>query len=176
MRLINADRLVMELLHLWRYFLERKRAKETMIIWTVITRVNEMAEEETWKHELSKERQRTANARPTHECVKPTHECVDIISRDKVLNLVLGVCNDVMDECETVTGICGEEVYTDVREVDAILKCNKRIRNGIRQLPSEQLDRTCAKCKLYTADGICVQWSRYGFREEDYCSRWEGRK
>ena len=40
---------------------------------------------------------------------------------------------------------------------------------------SEQLDRTCAKCKFYTTDGICVQWSRYGFREADYCSRWEGR-
>ena len=37
------------------------------------------------------------------------------------------------------------------------------------------LNRTCAKCKFYTADGICVQWSRYGFREEDYCSRWEER-
>ena len=61
------------------------------------------------------------------------HEC-DVVSRDKVLNLVLDVCNDVMNECETVTGICGEEVYTDVREVDAILKCNKRIRNGIRNL------------------------------------------
>ena len=58
----------------------------------------------------------------------------DLISRDKVLNLVLDVCNDVMNECETVTGICGEEVYTDIREVDAILKCNKRIRNGIRNL------------------------------------------
>lgn len=65
-----------------------------------------------------------------------THER-DVVSRDKALNLVLDVCNDVMDECETVTGICGEEVYTDVREVDAILKCNKRIRNGIRRLPSE---------------------------------------
>ena len=43
----------------------------------------------------------------------------------------------------------------------------------IRKIPPEQLDRTCAKCKFYTADGICVQWSRYGFREEDYCSRWE---
>ena len=105
----------------------------------------------------------------------------DLISRDKALNLVLDVCNDVMDECETVTGICGEEVYTDVREVDAILKCNKRIRNGIRRLPSEpvgnseRLNRTCAKCKFYTVDGICVQWSRYGFREEDYCSRWKER-
>ena len=82
--------------------------------------------------------ERTSNAHPTHECVEPTHECVDLISRNKVLNLVLDVCNDVMDECETVTGICGEEVYTDVREVDAILKCNKRIRNGIRRLPSAE--------------------------------------
>lgn len=65
-----------------------------------------------------------------------SQEC-NAINRDKALNLVLDVCDDVMDECETVTGMCGEEVYTDVREVDAILKCNKRIRNGIRQLPSE---------------------------------------
>lgn len=93
-----------------------------------------------------------------------TNECVDLISRDKVLNLVLDACTDVMDECETVTGICGEEVYTDVREVDAILKCNKKIRNGIRQLPSEQLRPTgkwidegdpltlrCSKCDYRVA-------------------------
>ena len=105
----------------------------------------------------------------------------DLISRDKALNLVLDVCNDVMDECETVTGICGEEVYTDVREVDAILKCNKRIRNGIRRLPSEpvgnsdQLNRTCANCKHYTEEHLCVFWSYFGFEPNDYCSRWEER-
>lgn len=74
---------------------------------------------------------------PTENTNTPIDTPTDIISREKALNLVLDVCNDVMDECETVAGICGEEVYTDVREVDAILKCNKRIRNGIRRLPSE---------------------------------------
>ena len=71
---------------------------------------------------------------PTENTNTPT----DLISRNKALNLVLDVCDDVMDGCETVTGICGEEVYTDIREVDAILKCNKRIRNGIRRLPSAE--------------------------------------
>ena len=83
----------------------------------------------------------------THECVNQTHEC-DTISRHKALNLVLDVCYDVMDECETATGICGEEVYTDVREVNAILKCNKRIRNGIRRLPCAQSEIIrCKNCK-----------------------------
>ena len=122
--------------------------------------------------------ERTSNAHPTHECVEPTHEC-DTINRGEALNLVLDVCNDVMDECETVTGICGEEVYTDVREVDAILKCNKRIRNGIRRLPSEPVGnsdmmrpkgewdysddmyetRVCSACGFDTED----------YKEYNYC-------
>ena len=65
--------------------------------------------------------------------------------------------------------------------IDAINKAvtKEAARWSVKELPSEpvgnseQLDRTCAKCKHYTADGICVQWSRYGFREEDYCSRWK---
>ena len=101
----------------------------------------------------------------THECVKQTHEC-DTISRHKALNLVLDVCNDVMDECETVTGICGEEVYTDVREVDAILKCNKRIRNGIRLLPSEPVGNS---------DTLKGKWNVYEVAntEEEQPIAWE---
>lgn len=114
----------------------------------------------------------------------------DAINRDKALNLVLDVCNDVMDECETVTGTCGEEVYTDAREVDAILKCNKRIRNGIRQLPSEQLrpkgewvyeeinsytDRTyCPECGsqapfVYVADDYYGRHAHGETRKTNFC-------
>ena len=47
-----------------------------------------------------------------------------------------------MDECESYIDVIDGEtdiVYKNLKEVNAILKCNKRIRNGIRQLPSEPL-------------------------------------
>ena len=109
----------------------------------------------------------------------------ELINKQKVLDLVRDICIEIMDECESYIDIIDGEadrIYKNLSEVNAILKCNKRIRNGIRRLPSEpvgkskQLDRTCAKCKFYTADGICVQWSRYRFQSEDYCSRWEGER
>ena len=129
------------------------------------------------------------NAHPTHECVESTHECVELISRGEALNLVLDVCNDVMDECETVTGICGEEVYTDVREVDAILKCNKRIRNGIRWLPSAQSEIIrCKNCKhlqkwrseesakKFGQSYTCARNVLYCPKPDDFCSYGERRE
>ena len=39
---------------------------------------------------------------------------------------------------------------------------------------SEQLNRTCANCKHYTEEHLCVFWSYFGFEPNDCCSRWEG--
>ena len=39
---------------------------------------------------------------------------------------------------------------------------------------SEQLNGTCANCKHYTEEHLCVFWSYFGFEPNDYCSRWEG--
>ena len=38
---------------------------------------------------------------------------------------------------------------------------------------SDQLNRTCAECKYYTEEHLCVFWSYFGFNPNDYCSRWE---
>ena len=49
----------------------------------------------------------------------------------------------------------------------------------IQKIPSEhvgnsdQLNRTCANCKHYTEEHLCVYWSYFGFNPNDYCSRWE---
>ncbi len=58
------------------------------------------------------------------------------INRQKALDLVRDVCIDVMDSCKTRVDEDGEEIYENMREVNAILTCNKRIRWGIMQLPS----------------------------------------
>lgn len=39
---------------------------------------------------------------------------------------------------------------------------------------SDQLNRTCAECKHYTKERLCVYWSYFGFEPNDYCSRWKG--
>ncbi len=66
----------------------------------------------------------------------------ELINKQKVLDLVRDICIDIMDECESYIDVIDGEtdiVYKNLKEVNAILKCNKRIRNGIRQLPSEPL-------------------------------------
>lgn len=120
----------------------KKEAKQIIATWLVSSKgtKEQRGYIEGWFDEEDAEAFRMAIEAlkaPTENTNTPTDTPTELISRDKAVNLVLNVCNDVMDECETVTGICGEEVYTDAREVDAILKCNKGIRNGIRRLPSE---------------------------------------
>lgn len=39
---------------------------------------------------------------------------------------------------------------------------------------SDQFNRTCANCKHYTEEHLCVFWSYFGFEPNDCCSRWEG--
>lgn len=65
---------------------------------------------------------------------------VELINKQKVLDLVKDICFDIMDKCESYIDVIDGEtdrVYKNLSEVNAILKCNKRIGNGIRQLPSE---------------------------------------
>lgn len=47
-----------------------------------------------------------------------------------------------MDECDShYDHEIGDEVYNDILEVDAILKCNKEIRIALASLPSAQPER-----------------------------------
>ena len=57
----------------------------------------------------------------------------ELINKQKVLDLVRDICIDIMDECESYIDVIDGEtdiVYKNLKEVNAILKCNKRIRNG----------------------------------------------
>ena len=62
----------------------------------------------------------------------------DLISRDKAIELVARVCAGIMLGCKTYFDEeVNDNVYDDIREVDAILKCNKAIRKMLRELPAE---------------------------------------
>ena len=61
----------------------------------------------------------------------------DSISRQGAIDLVRDVCDAIMSGCESwYDPETEDEVYKDIREVDAILKCNKEIRIALRNMPS----------------------------------------
>ena len=63
--------------------------------------------------------------------------CEDTISRKAAIELVKDVCDAIMSGCESwYDPETEDEVYKDIREVDAILKCNKEIRIALRNMPS----------------------------------------
>lgn len=99
----------------------------------------------------------------THEIRTETHgvRLDELISRQAVIDALKNISDPYVPHP-------GNDIYWCVKAIEE-LSSVEPVGN------SEQLDRTCAKCKFYTADGICVQWSRYGFREDDYCSRWKER-
>ena len=87
----------------------------------------------------------------------------DLISRQAAIDLVRGVCNAIMSGCESwYDPEIEDEVYKDIREVDAILKCNKEVRIALQNMPSvTPKQRTgewiwsgsahrCSKCNEYT--------------------------
>jgi len=66
----------------------------------------------------------------------------DLISRQAAIELVKDVCDAIMSGCKRhYDSEVGDEVYDDTLEVDAILKCNKGIRNALRDMPSAQPER-----------------------------------
>ena len=68
----------------------------------------------------------------------------DLISRANALNIVKDVCEAILSGCGSHYD--GEdEVYDDLREVDAVLKCNKEIRTALKHLPSAQQWIPCDK-------------------------------
>jgi hypothetical protein len=72
----------------------------------------------------------------------------DLISRQAAIDLVRDVCNAVMSGCKSWHDPeTKDEVYEDIREVDAILKCNKEVRIALRNMPSAQQD--CTDCAEY---------------------------
>ena len=84
-----------------------------------------------------------------------THKALDLIERQAAIDLVRDVCNAVMSGCESLHDPeTKDEVYEDIREVDAILKCNKEVRIALRNMPSAQpIDLQKAYYRGYV-DGI----------------------
>lgn len=67
----------------------------------------------------------------------------DLISRAEALNLVKDVCEAILSGCGSHYD--GEdEVFDDLLEADAILKCNKEIRTALKHLPSAHQWIPCA--------------------------------
>ena len=101
----------------------------------------------------------------------------DLISREDALDLVTKICVEVMRECEIwYDPDVGYEAYKDIREVNAILKCNKEIRIALRSMPSAQSERKRGKWILkkelvpLSWDSSPSDWDNY---DEDTHSEWK---
>ena len=109
----------------------------------------------------------------------------DSIDRQDAIDLVRDVCDAILSECgchydSEVEG----EVYDDIHEVSAILKCNKEIRKSLKDLPSAQPEIVrCGQCKYAevadkedTQDGYTCQFHRGSiWFSGSYCS-WAERR
>lgn len=63
----------------------------------------------------------------------------DLIDRQAAIDLVKDVCDAIMSGCESwYDPETGDEVYKDIREVDAILKCNKEVKIALRNMSPAQ--------------------------------------
>ena len=84
----------------------------------------------------------------------------DLISKQDALELVRDVCDAIMSCCGShYDEETKDEVYDDIREVDAILKCNKEIRIALKNMPSAQPDyimtEWCTDCSEYDQERHC---------------------
>ena len=69
-----------------------------------------------------------------------------LIKRQDAIDLVRDVCDAIMSGCDShYDPETGDEVYNDILEVDAILKCNKEIRIALVNLPSAESERKKGK-------------------------------
>ena len=111
----------------------------------------------------------------------------DAISRQAAIDLVKDVCDAIMSGCESwYDPETEDEVYKDILEVDAILKCNKEVRIALRNMPSAQPEiLRCKDCKWYELPSHkitenCVRWMKSNgillpIKPNDYCSYAERR-
>lgn len=66
----------------------------------------------------------------------------DMISRQAAIDLVKDVCDAIMSCCGShYDEETDDEVYDDIREIDAILKCNKEMRIALKNMPSAEPER-----------------------------------
>ena len=82
---------------------------------------------------------------------------IDLISRQAAIDLVKDVCDAIMSGCDShYDSETGDEVYNDILEVDAILKCNKEIRIALVNMLSAQPERK--KGRWTTKNGELAIW------------------
>lgn len=82
---------------------------------------------------------------------------MDLISRKAAIDLVKDVCDAVMSGCESwYDPETGDEVYKDLREVDAILKCNKEVRIALRNMSPAQPEPQWIPCE--DCERRCKRW------------------
>lgn len=75
----------------------------------------------------------------------------DLISRRDAMELVRDVCDAIMSGCDSYYDTeTGDEVYKDILEVDAILKCNKEIRIALKNMPSAQPEKEIPRRVLWS--------------------------
>ena len=111
-----------------------------------------------------------------------------VISRQAAIDLVKDVCDAIMSCCgshyddeET-----DDEVYDDIREIDAILKCNKEMRIALKNMPSAEPERKtgkwiynspvtmkCNQCGLVIKDW---DWHRFKYCPNCYSDMRGGRE
>ena len=96
----------------------------------------------------------------------------DLIRRQDALGLVRDVCDAIMSCCGShYDEETEDEVYDDILEVDAILKCNKEIRIALKNMPSAQPEIIlCRDCKYW------LPHEQFGYDEDneeyhDYCAK-----
>ena len=99
---------------------------------------------------------------------------MDLIDRQAAIDAITDACKAVMDKCEChYDKEVDDLVYDDIREVDAVLRCNKEIGSSIRQLPSAQPEIIrCKDCK-WKEGSECVRFADIRPFPTDFCSRAE---
>lgn len=94
----------------------------------------------------------------------------DLISKQDALELVKDVCDAIMSCCGShYDEETEDEVYDDIHEVDAILKCNKEIRLALRNMPSAQPERKQGKWKDFCGSYQCSCCNMTNAYEENFC-------
>ena len=126
------------------------------------------------------------SAQETHEERTETHAC-DLIDRQAAIDLVKDVCDAIMSCCGShYDEETDDEVYDDIREIDAILKCNKEMRIALKNMPSAEPERKtgkwiynspvtmkCNQCGLVIKDW---DWHRFKYCPNCYSDMRGGRE
>ena len=91
----------------------------------------------------------------------------DCISRQAAIDLVKDVCDAIMSCCGShYDEETDDEVYDDIREIDAILKCNKEMRIALKNMPSAEPERKMGKW-IYNSP-VTMKCDQCGFVIKDW--------